>query len=264
MQALMNGITMNYRDEGHAPPLLLLHAFPLSSKMWNPQMGLRGKARLIIPDLRGFGHTDTPDESYSLDDMASDALALLDHLKIEQFVLGGLSMGGYLSFALLRRIDRSRVRGLILADTKAGADTEEARKNRLAMAEQAEREGSAPIAEAMTGKLLGATSLETRPHLVEEVKEIIRDNNGAGIAGAQRAMAARLDSTDLLPQLNMPALILVGEEDTLTPPSEAEKMAAALPNARLEVIPHAGHLSNMEEPEIFNAHVLAFLRHLEV
>jgi 3-oxoadipate enol-lactonase len=265
MNAKVNDINLYFRDEGAGPTLVLLHAFPLSGEMWGPQIdALRSRTRLIVPDLRGFGQSDAPmgTASPSLDTMASDVVALLDHLEVERFILGGLSMGGYLSFALLRRIDRNRVRGLILADTKAGADTEEARNNREAMAAQAEHDGPNPIADAMVGKLLGTTSLKTRPELVDQVKSLIRANTGAGIAAAQRAMAARPDSTALLSELAMPTLVLVGEEDGLTPPSEAEKMASAISNAQLTLLPKAGHLSNWEQPEAFNGAVSGFLKTL--
>jgi pimeloyl-ACP methyl ester carboxylesterase len=265
MNVTVNGINLFFRDEGAGPTLVLLHAFPLSGEMWRPQIdALRGQARLIVPDLRGFGQTDAPMgvSAPSLDTMASDVIALLDHLEIEQFVLGGLSMGGYLSFALLRQLDRNRVRGLILADTKAVADTEEARNNRQSMAVQALHDGPDPIAEAMVGKLLGTTSLESRPELGEQVKSLIRANTGAGIAAAQYAMAARPDSTPMLGDLAMPTLVIVGEEDGLTPPAEAEKMASTLPNAQLQVMPKAGHLSNWEQSEAFNTAISGFLERL--
>ncbi|MBW3625513.1 MAG: alpha/beta hydrolase [Armatimonadetes bacterium] len=263
MKAEANGITLHYRDEGSGPALLLLHAFPLSGAMWRPQIeGLSGEARLIVPDLRGFGETEAPSDPYTLDDMATDMVALLNRLNVDQVILCGLSMGGYLSFAFLRQA-KDRVRGVILADTKAGDDTEEARSNRIAMAEKAEREGSGPIAEVMPEKLLGRTTREERPELVDDVKAMIRANSGAGIAGAQRAMAQRPDSTPLLPEIDVPALVIVGKEDELTRPAEAEKMLTALPQARCEVIPQAGHLANMEQPEAFNALVREFLKELK-
>jgi len=260
MRARVNGIEVFYRDEGKGAPIVLLHAFPLSGEMWRPQIdALCDRFRVIAPDLRGFGRTEAPAGPYGLDAMAADVIALLDALGVERFVLGGLSMGGYLAFALLRRIDRSRVQGLLLADTRAEADTDDGRANRLKMAARAETEGSGPIAEAMIGRLLGRTTIETRPEVVERVKALIRENTGTGIAGAQRAMAARPDSTALLGELSMPALVLVGEEDPLTTPGDAAGMAAALPNARCATIPKAGHLSNLERPDAFNLYVADLL-----
>jgi pimeloyl-ACP methyl ester carboxylesterase len=253
-----------FQDEGAGTTMVLLHAFPLSGEMWRPQIeALRSRSRLIVPDLRGFGRSDSPDDpAPSLDRMASDVIALLDELEIERFVLCGLSMGGYLSFALLRRLEKDRALGLVLCDTRAKADSEEGRRNRLAMAELAEREGSGPVAEAMT-KLIGETTRRTDPDLWERVRALIRSNGGKGIAAAQRAMAARPDSTPLLSELTMPGLVLVGEEDVLTPPDEARRMADALPDSRFHLVPKAGHLSNLEAPDEFNARLAAFLNEIE-
>ena len=251
---------MAYWDVGDGRPLVLLHAFPLSGEMWRPQIdAARLTHRVIVPDLRGFGETVGAVGGGSLGVMADDLVGLLDRLGIDRFIFGGLSMGGYLAFEILRRIDRSRVTGLILADTRAGADSEEARQGRLEMADRAERDGPGPIADAMVGRLLGSTSLQSRSELVEQVRAVIVANSGAGIAGAQRAMASRPDSTALLSDLEMPTLVLVGEEDALTPPTEAEAMAAALPAATLARIPNAGHLSNMENATAFNAEMLSWL-----
>ena len=157
---------MAYWDVGDGRPLVLLHAFPLSGEMWRPQIdAARLTHRVIVPDLRGFGETDGAEGGGSLGVMADDLVGLLDRLGIDRFIFGGLSMGGYLAFEILRRIDRSRVTGLILADTRAGADSEEARQGRLEMADRAERDGSGPIADAMVGRLLGATTLHSRPEI---------------------------------------------------------------------------------------------------
>ncbi len=263
MTTNLNGITLQFHDVGRGPALLLLHAFPLSGEMWRPQLDALGADyRVIVPDLRGFGGTDAPSPDGSMRDLAADCLELLNHLGVERFVLGGLSMGGYVAFEILRQVALDRVTGLLLCDTKPGADTDDARANRLAMAEKALDEGPLPIAEMMIPKLLGETSRAERPEVVRAVRGLIEANSGAGIAAGQRAMAARPDSTPLLPTLRMPALVIVGEEDELASPSDTQAWATKLAHGALHIVPRAGHLPNMEQPETFNATLWPWLNRL--
>lgn len=259
MDLTVNNLRLHVEEHGQGPPLLLLHAFPLRGAMWAPQVAaLQNRYRLIIPDIRGFGDSELPGAGYTLDDVAQDLIALLDQLGIAQAIVGGLSMGGYLAFALYRQAPE-RVRALILADTKPQEDSDEARQTRYASARTAREQGAAAIAEAMVPRLLGATTLRTNSALADEVRSMIGGNQPEAIAAAQEAMAVRPDSRPLLPQLAVPTLIVVGAEDLLTPPADARAMQAAMPNAQLAEIAAAGHLSNLEQPEQFSQAVAGFL-----
>ncbi len=185
--------------------------------------------------------------------------ALLDRRDIDQAVIGGVSMGGYVTMAFLRRYP-DRVRGIVLVDTKAGADPEAARANRerIAATVLAERTPRVLLDDVLPG-LLGETTRQTRPEVVERVRALVAEARPEAVAFAQRAMAPRPDSFDTLRGADVPALVLVGEEDQLSPPEEAEAMAKALPNARLVTIPGAGHLSPLETPEEFTRAVVAFM-----
>jgi len=254
--ATVNGITMRYRDEGQGEPILLVHAFPLSSAMWEDQIdALSTRFRVIAPDLRGFGGTARGAGLASLDQAADDLAALLEELKIDHATVVGLSMGGYIAFALLRR-HPARVARLVLADTRAGADTPEGRAGREQSAQLAEAQGAEAVGAAMLPKLLAPGASE---EVREEVRKIVAANDRAGVAAAQRAMAARPDSAPDLAALRIPTLILVGSEDGLTPPAEARAMHEAIAGSRLVEIDGAGHLSNLEAPDAFNAAVEEFL-----
>ena len=263
MKITVNGISIDYRDEGSGLPVIFIHAFPLNQTMWDDQVAaLRSKCRTITLDLRGFGHSDAPQGPYSMDQMAADVRALLSVLNVDQAVLVGLSMGGYIALAFYRNYPDA-VRAMVLADTRASADTHEARARRIKSAAKAEKEGSDAIAEDMIALLLGHTTIETRPSVAARVREMIQANSPHGIAGAQRGMAARRDSTYILPGIDFPVLIIVGSEDELTPPEEAESLRSGIPGARLRVIEGAAHLSNLEQPEKFNDALLEFVESLE-
>ncbi len=250
---------LTWDDEGRGSPVVLLHAFPLNRKMWRPQVeALAGRYRLITLDFRGHGGSGTASEDSTMERLAEDVRGLLDCLKLERVVLGGLSMGGYVAFTFLRRWPE-RVTALILADTRASADTEEGRKARYETAALAEREGSAVIAERMLPKLLATATPERKPEIVSVVREMILEATPAGIASALRGMAARAPAFDLLPQIKIPTLILVGEHDVLTPPADSEAMAKEIPGSTLVKIPDAGHLSNLEQPAVFNSALSKFL-----
>lgn len=244
-----------YDERGTGRPVLLLHAFPLSRAMWT---GLDLPGRVIAPDQRGFGGSPLGDAAPSLGVCADDVLALLDQLGLDRVVLAGLSMGGYVAMELLRRAPE-RFAGLVLADTKAQADTAEQREGRLRTAEGAERDGTAGLADTMLPALLGRTSLEQRAQVVERVRGWVDAAPPATVAWASRAMAARPDSSDVLRATDVPALVVVGEQDVLSPVSQAQEMADALPQGRLLVVPEAGHLSAVEDPEAFGAGVTGFL-----
>jgi pimeloyl-ACP methyl ester carboxylesterase len=231
--------------------------------MWRPQLEyLTDAARVIAPDLRGHGDSDAPEGPYSMDQLADDAIALLDSLGLTQpAVVAGLSMGGYVALALYRRYP-SRVAGLILAATKAGADSPEAQANREKSAALAREKGVEAIADAMLPKMLAPATYAANPGLVAEVRAIMVAAPLNGVVGDLLGMKVRPDSTDLLPQITRPVLVIHGQDDQLIPPREAEATHAALPNARLVLVPNAGHLLNLEQPETFNAEVRTFLHSL--
>ena len=263
MKVEVNGIKIDCRDEGEGLPVILVHAFPLNQTMWDDQVAaLRAKCRAITLDLRGFGRSGFASSTHSIEQMASDVRGLMKALGIDRAVLVGLSMGGYISLAFYRNYPEC-VRALVLADTRASSDTEDARERRIKSAEKAEREGPGAIADDVVPMLLGRSTMSTRPDLIARTREMVESNSPAGIAAAQRAMAARRDSTDLLVAMNIPVLVIVGSEDSLTPAAEAETMHRAIRGSRLQVIEGAGHLSNLEQPLIFNAALREFLSLIE-
>lgn len=258
MLAQVNDISLAFNDQGTGLPLVFLHAFPLNRTMWSEQeKGLSAQFRVITIDLRGHGESDAPLWHYSLDQAADDVRSLLDHLAIRDAIVVGLSMGGYIAFAFYRKYVE-RIRALVLADTRAQADTEDGRRARFDMAQLAYRQGSGAIADVMLPKLLSSTTIQTRPELVQQVRTMIEGNQVSGIAGDLMAMAARPDSTPLLERIRCPTQIIVGELDVPTPPVDARLMSEKIPNARLAVIPKAGHLSNLEQPELFNKTIRSF------
>jgi pimeloyl-ACP methyl ester carboxylesterase len=260
-------VPLAHREAGSTSagiPLVLLHAFPLSSAMWLEQREILGaRWRVITPDQRGFGGSPLGDDAPSLGECADDVLALLDRLELESVVLGGLSMGGYVAMELLRRAPE-RVSVLLLADTKASADSAEAKHGRLGTAEAVEREGTAALGETLLPVLLGAATLKRRPSVAGRVRALISAAPAPAVAWASRAMAARPDSFDVLRTTDVPALVVVGEQDALSPVDQAQEMVDALPQGRLAVVPETGHLSAIEDPEAFGAAVTGFLEELGV
>ncbi|NUT40920.1 MAG: alpha/beta fold hydrolase [Thermoactinospora sp.] len=254
---------LHTRSAGSGLPVVLLHAFPLSSAMWLAQReGLAATCRVITPDLRGFGGSRLPEEEPSLDLMADDVAELLDREGIERAVIGGQSMGGYVTMAFCRR-HPDRVLGVVLADTKASADQEAARDNRERIALAVLDSGPEVLLQEVLPALTGTTTKQRRAMVHGRVRELVRSAPPGAVAWAQRAMAARPDSFDTLAALKVPVLVIVGEEDELSPVADAEAMARAVPEgSSLTVIEKAGHLSAVEQPEAFNAAVARFVREL--
>jgi YbgC/YbaW family acyl-CoA thioester hydrolase len=255
----VNGVSLAVEVRGDGPAVLFIHGYPLDHTIWTHQIAaLEGWCR-IAPDLRGMGGSDAPDLGYSMETYAADLAELLDLLGADDVVLVGLSMGGYVAFEFLRRW-RRRVRGLVLVDTRAEADTPEARRSRDAAAGTAKEQGAAAIAEAMLPKVLGASTLAGAPATVERVRTMMAATPVAGIVGALGAMRDRPDSTPLLAELDgLPTLVIVGDEDELTPPTQARAMADAIPGASLVVIRSAGHLPTLERPSETTDAIVAFL-----
>jgi pimeloyl-ACP methyl ester carboxylesterase len=259
-------------DVGEGVPLLLLHAFPLSRRMWQPQLaGLAGACRLLAPDLPGFGSSppwpaaaDATVAVCRMEDMAAAAVARLDEAGVAATVVCGLSMGGYVALALYETF-RERVRGLVLADTRAAADDEAGRGRRLESARAVES-GGAPALAALAGslvpRLIAPRTRTARSDLVAWLHREIAAAPPAGVAAAQRGMAERPDRTHLLPRIAVPTLVVVGEEDEITPPAESVILRDRIPGARLVTVAGAGHLSSLEQPEAWNAALREFLHGL--
>jgi 3-oxoadipate enol-lactonase len=247
-------------EAGGGWPVVLLHAFPLGADMWRPQLeAVPDGWRFIAPDLPGFGGEDSAaSASPSMDGYADDLMALLDALEIERAVIGGLSMGGYVTFAMFRRAPE-RFSGLLLADTRTSADTPEGRTARRAMSDLVKTQGPSAVADQMMPKLLGPTTRASRPHVEPAVRRLIVANTVRGIDDAIQAMVDRQDSTALLDRISVPTLVVVGEEDTLTPVSDSESIHEAIDRSHLVVLAEAGHLSNLEVPEEFSRVLEDFL-----
>jgi 3-oxoadipate enol-lactonase len=257
----IDGLRVPYLDAGDPQSphvIVLVHAFPVGMRMWEPVTVPEGW-RAVAPALPGFDGVDPPPAgSTSVDDYAHAILAFMDELHIDNAVIGGVSMGGYVSFALWR-LARLRWRGLVLADTRAGADSEQARAGREKLLDLAKAQGSHAVADEMVTKLVGKTTRSRRPQLIDHVRRLIERQTGEGIAAAIVRLRDRPDSTPLLGEITVPTLVIVGEEDSVTPPSESEQMHARLEDAQLARIPEAGHLSCMENPAAFNAALGRFL-----
>ena len=254
------GRRQRYLSAGSGWPAILLHAFPLNADLWRPVLDrVPSGWRLLCPDLRGFGPAAGSASAASLDEMAKDIVEFLDVLEIERAVIGGLSMGGYLTMALYRAAPE-RFTALILANTRAGADTEEGRAARDTMAALARREGPRAVASEMLPKLLGDTSRRARPHLEPLVRRLIESNSSEGIAAACQAIKERPDAMPTLSRSAVPALVITSDEDAIITIEESEAMAAEIPRGQLVVLTAAGHLSCLEVPDDFSEALGNFLR----
>lgn len=251
---------LNYKDVGPGPiPVVLLHGFPFDSDLWRPQMpALADRYRVIAPDLRGFGASQLVAEAYTIARLADDVADLLDALGLGRAVIGGLSMGGYVAFEFFRRHPR-RVAALVLADTRPDPDGPEGQANRARMAELARIQGSRAVVDELLPKLLSAGTRAQKPEVERALRDMMEAANPEAIAAALMAMAARDDSRPLLPEIDVPTLVIGGAEDSLTPPEHMREWGHQIPRARLELIEGAGHVSNLEQPEAFNALLLDFL-----
>lgn len=257
----VNGTQLGVIDVGGGVPVLMVHGFPLSHAMWQKQIdALKRDFRVIAPDLRGFGSSGVTEGTVTMEQYADDLNVLLAALEVnEPVVFCGLSMGGYIAFEFWRKY-RDRVAGLVLCDTKAEADTAEAADTRRTMADKVLQEGAGVAADGMLPKLFAERTLEKQPELVESVRQTILATSPQGIAAAQRGMAQRRDSTELVRTIKVPTLVIVGTEDGITPVDQMRKIAdGAGISAPIEV-PDAGHLSPLENPAVVNTELMAFLR----
>jgi 3-oxoadipate enol-lactonase len=252
-----------YDDVGSGPTVILIHGFPFNRSMWREQVDLLSSSyRVLAPDLRGHGESEATAGTVTMEAMARDVSALMDHVGISRAVVAGLSMGGYVSLALYR-IYPLRVRALILADTRAQNDTEEGKKNRELQANKALTEGMEGIANAMLPKLLSPDTVARRADIVRRVREMMVETKPEGAAAALRGMAERRDHRTSLANIIAPTLIIVGREDAITPVADSELMHREIRGSRLEILDGAGHVSNIERADEFNRVLLRFLHDLE-
>jgi len=253
-------VNLHVVDRGSGPVLLLLHGFPLDHTMWNAQIeALSATHRVIAPDLRGFGRSSVTRGTVTMSMMADDLAGLLDAIGVDEPVcLCGLSMGGYVAWEMLRH-HADRVGSLVLCDTRAVADTEEAVTGRMAMAARVLTDGTTPVVEAMLPKLFSPATEERCPELVDTVKRTIFFTSPVAIAAAQQGMARRTDATFLFNQITVPTLVVVGEHDSISTVDEMRGIAQQIPGARLVIVPDAGHLSPLENPAAVSAALKDFL-----
>lgn len=246
--------------QGEGAPILLLHGFPLSHRMWREQMGpLSASGQVLAPDFPGFGQTMLVDDAMSMDSYAASALSVCEAIAPGQPIhVVGLSMGGYVAMAMLRMAP-DRIQSLTLTNTKAEADTGEAAQKRLAMAEKLLVDGSRVAAEAMLPNVMAKSVNEDRPALFDFVRDLMISQSARGLAAAQRAMAARPDSTGTLAGCPVPVLVVAGDDDRITPAPAMERMAAGIPGGRFVLIPGAGHLPVLEKPALVNEAILAHI-----
>lgn len=263
-QILLDDLSLSFEDEGSGPVLLLVHGFPLDHTMWREQIAHLGRSRRVLaPDLRGFGRSDVTEGTVTMRQFADDLAALLETLRIDAPVdLCGLSMGGYIAWPFFQH-HRGKLRSLILCDTRAAADSPEARDNRLGLASKVLERGPGFIAETMPDKLFARSTRASRPDLVREIQEVIRRGDPRGIAAASRGMAERPDVTSMLPTIDVPTLVVVGEEDAISTRDEMQGIAAAIPGAEFAPVRDAGHMAPLEQPGTVNRAIESFLRRLD-
>jgi len=252
---------VSYRELGDGPgeSLVLLHAFPLNGRMFEPQMEAFSEGRrVVVPDYPGFGRSPRTPAQPDIRYYAEGVRGILDRLSLERVVLGGVSMGGYVAFGCMRLFPE-RVSGLILANTRPDADSEETRENRKNMARRVADEGVEVLIELQMWRLLARVTLEKNEEVVEEVRDMILESSPGGVVAALGAMRERPDSTPLLEEIEVPTLVIGGEEDGISSPEVMGAMAEKIPDSRHVTLPRAGHLSNLEAPEGFNAALREFL-----
>ncbi len=249
MRVRSSDIEIAYEVLGRGPDVLLLHPFPANRGVWMPAAELLAtRYRLILPDLRGHGESGVGDGPATMEKHAADIERVMDHAGSGKAVFAGESIGGYILFEFWRRM-RQRVSALILCNTKAAADNEEARANRLRAADDVEKRGVEPFIESMIPKLLGESTRSARPDLVERARAMMMKMSPAGVAAVQRGMATRPDSAATLGTIDVPTLLITGDEDALTGVAEAQVMRRGIAGSTMNVIARAGHYAVFEKHE---------------
>lgn len=257
----LNGCMLAYDDVGTGPVIVLIHGFPLNRTMWRPQLGdlVAAGYRVIAPDLRGFGESDAPDGPFSMDIFSDDIVGLLDHLEIEQAVVAGMSMGGYILFNLLARYP-DRINGAVFIVTRSVADDEAGRARRLQLATDVLKFGPQVVADSFHPLMFAPGTVEVRPKLAEEVYGWMVSTASRGLSGGLLAMRERQEATSMLQSIITPSLVIAAEQDQACPIEHPRMIANGIRGSQLEIIADAGHLVNLEQPNWFNHTLLDFLR----
>ena len=262
MKIKLNGINVNYQERGlpQGLPIVFIHGFPFNNTMWSPQMmALPQEYRAISFDVRGHGESDVADGQYSIELFTDDLLSLLDHLDIRQAVLCGLSMGGYIA---LRAVERhpDRVRALMLCDTRSEPDSNEAKIKRASQVKAVKSQGVKPFAESFVKAVFAPETLAKDPKTVATIQSVIESTSPVAICATLLALAARTDTTPALAGIKVPTLIMAGEHDVITPPAASHAMQSHIKGSEIHIVPHAAHMSNLENSSFFNEKLLAFLK----
>jgi 3-oxoadipate enol-lactonase len=263
-RAKINHIEIAYETAGTGVPIVLIHGHPFDHTMWGPQVkAFSDFYQVVTPDLRGYGKSTLPDPAHTrFEDYATDMILLMDHLNIDSFHLGGLSMGGQIIMEMFRQAP-DRVKSLIFADTFAGPDTPEAKKTRNEQATRLEKEGMDGYANEVIGKMIRREHVELMPEVAAHVMKMMKGTSPVAAATAMRARGERINYLkEVLPQINIPTLVIVGRQDEFTPVAKAEELRDNLQNCKLILIEDAGHMPNMEQPEEFNKTVIDFLENI--
>jgi 3-oxoadipate enol-lactonase len=262
MYVKIKGFGINYNIDGPATgiPVVFIHGFPFSQEMWKSQVDiLRAEYYVVTYDVRGHGQSDIGSAQYAIEYFVDDLIGLLDHLRISQCVLVGLSMGGYIALRATER-EPDRVRGLVLCNTKSEADTNEQKLKRANQAKNVKIFGIKKFAESFIKTIFAEKTFQQNQDAVKLIRKLIEQTSTSTIAGTLIALAARTDTTPSLSRINVPTLIMAGQFDEVAPPSLSFSMKEKIPNAELQIIPNAAHISNLENPEEFNKHLINFLK----
>ena len=257
----INNLTFIYNEEGpySAPVILFIHGFPLNKSMWNPQMeAFKKDFRVIAYDIRGHGKTEPGNKDFSIDLFVNDLIEFMDMFSIDKAILCGLSMGGYIALKAVEDYPK-RFSGLVLCDTNCLADTPEAKENRMKAIESIKLNGVEKYADESLKKLFAPDSLLTKEKETVSVRRMILKTTEESLINTLKALSIRQETCTRLNEIKIPVLIMVGSEDTITPPSAAQSMHEKIPGSILEIIEHAGHLSNLENPDSFNTKLRSFL-----
>ncbi|MGZ5244519.1 MAG: alpha/beta fold hydrolase [Bacteroidia bacterium] len=262
MRIKANGTKLYYKEtksNAGAKAVIFVHGFPFSHKMWDEQMeALPAEFKGIAYDGRGFGYSEVGELPYSIDLFADDLLALIEMLKLDKPIICGLSMGGYVALRAVEK-DQSKIGGLVLCDTRSEGDNDEGKIKRFQAIEKIQKEGLDNYAADFVKNVFWEENLVKIPAKVEKIKRIIEDSSATAVGRTFLAMAARTDTSGKLSEIKLPTLIMVGEHDKLTPPIASQSMHEKIAHSQLEIIPDAAHMSNLENPEAFNKHLLSFL-----
>ena len=259
----VNGISISYEDSGKGDtPIIFIHGFPFNKSMWQPQFDFLKKTnRVIIYDIRGFGGSTSDDEKFSIDLFADDLIKLMNELKIDQAIACGLSMGGYILLSAVERY-QARFKAIILSDTQCLADSKEGMEKRYKSIDEIKKNGLNDFAKNFAKGAFSKKAFETKKDLTDKIEQVILSNSSQSITGALDALAQRKETCSALKNIMIPTLIICGDEDELTPLTRSEFLFNSISGATMHTIKEAGHLSNLEQPEVFNQHIYNFILNL--